>query len=1434
MLTQTQTQTQVIVTELAAKLKAGDRLTQSVVAEIMSRTFGGGAATGKWNWKQATDLIEGAVVTLLLTGKYQYLEDYTNLQALIPHHQVRSQEQVQLQQFSTPLELAWIVGMLSSVKGSDVILEPSAGTGILAAASVSRLHFDKPHRLVLNEISKSRNGLLQELFSASKPIYSVDAEHLNDVLDRQEQPTLIVMNPPFSVSVGRSKRNPDACLKHLRSALLRLQPQGRLVAIVAHWLSPEKYPEYFASLPAQLQLSLFVDGSHYRYHGTTMDVRILVFDKIPQSEPVKSIDLLFHLTASQLADLALKAVPQREIIKPWERVETISSTSIELFAGLPLFQSESNSGSEIAIVPIMRTKPERVVRVEPQPEPKPQFGELVQLEYQPAPKQETNTTDGVYVPYRASAVQIAGAAAHPTALAESIAMAAIPAPYPTIQPLLPKRVIAEGLASHEQLEALLYACSAHSKLLDTPWYFAENGQIAVAMPDNPDGKFHRQGFFVGDGTGCGKGIISALIVLANWCEGRKKAIWVSKNDSLLEDAQRDWQRLGGDAAQVVPLSKFKQGEAIVLAEGILFVTYGGLRTAAKANKKSRVEQIIDWVGTDWDGAICLDESHLLGNCLGEDGERGRTKASAQGLAGTNLIDRLPNARVTYLSATGAAKVSSLSYCQRLGLWQTKAFPFASRASFIASMESSGVSALEIVSQDFKRLGLYLARTLSFEGVKFETVTHTLTPAQREIWDTYAEAFQYIHHQIDAVLKSINLTSQSGKCTNGRAKSAVMSLYESTKQRFFNALLCAAKAPTLIDRIERDLAAGCACVVQLVSTSAALMERKLARIPTSEWGDMRAIDFTPREGIIDYLVDSFPVNLYRVYEDENGNTKSELMTNSEGNPIVSQEALALRDGLLERMSMLPPVNGLLDQLNWHFGHERVAEVTGRSKRILLKDGRYQLSQRPAASNIAETTAFQSDEKQILVFSAAGGTGRSYHADLNCQNQRLRRHYLVEAGWESIGAVQGVGRTHRSNQQQPPEVVLLTSNVKGELRFTATIASRLSSLGAITKGQRSTGNQGLFKGIIDFTSQYAKSALGEFFADLQCGGIEGITLAEFTDYTGLRLIDENGRLLDDLPKMNTFLNRLLALRIEIQNLLFADFERRIAERIKQAKANGTYDRGVETLWADGGFDVVESQVLTTHSSGSETICYSIDRLNKPKLISVERAKQAALQQGFAYYRHRKSGNLAIAHITDQRTKRDGTIVNMLTLYHPVFHKTWQRLEQPDFEKVWLPETPTSQYWTQWQQLIDLAPQFDRERIYLICGLLLPIWGQLPDNNPKVYRLQANDGRVLLGRAIDKHQIDKVYRNFGITNESNLTADDIFQLVWQDREVTAAGKWELQKNFYKGEERLEILAVYGSDNIDWLKTMGCFTEIIDRRTKVFIPIDNAVEVINNLITG
>src|SRR3546814_18344882 len=60
----------------------------------------------------------------------------------------------------------------------------------------------------------------------------------------------------------------------------------------------------------------------------------------------------------------------------------------------------------------------------------------------------------------------------------------------------------------------------------------------------------------------------------------------------------------------------------------------------------------------------------------------------------------------------------------------------------------------------------------------------------------------------------------------------------------------------------------------------------------------------------------------------------------------------------------------------------------------------------------------DQKRILVFSEAGGTGRSYHAELSARNRRLRVHSLLDAGWKAAAALQALGRTNRTTQAQPP--------------------------------------------------------------------------------------------------------------------------------------------------------------------------------------------------------------------------------------------------------------------------------------------------------------------------------------------------------------------------------------------------------------------------------
>ena len=108
------------------------------------------------------------------------------------------------------------------------------------------------------------------------------------------------------------------------------------------------------------------------------------------------------------------------------------------------------------------------------------------------------------------------------------------------------------------------------------------------------------------------------------------------------------------------------------------------------------------------------------------------------------------------------------------------------------------------------------------------VEHELTPEQVRIYDAYAGAFGIIHNNLDAAMRAANITGETSTL-NAQAKSAARSAFESAKQRFFGHLLTSMKTPSLVRSIERDLDAGHAAVIQIVSTGEALMERRLAEI-----------------------------------------------------------------------------------------------------------------------------------------------------------------------------------------------------------------------------------------------------------------------------------------------------------------------------------------------------------------------------------------------------------------------------------------------------------------------------------------------------------------------------------------------------------------------------------------------------------------------------
>ena len=304
---------------------------------------------------------------------------------------------------------------------------------------------------------------------------------------------------------------------------------------------------------------------------------------------------------------------------------------------------------------------------------------------------------------------------------------------------------------------------------------------------------------------------------------------------------------------------------------MIFATYATLRSANAKGKAFPPPATHGSAGKDFDGVIIFDEAHALANAAGSKGERGDALPSQQGRAGLRLQRLLPDARVLWISATGATDVRNLAYAERLGLWGGEDFPFANRSEFVQAVEAGGVAAMEILARDMKSLGLYMARSLSYEGVEVEIVEHTLTPEQIAIYDAYAEAFQVIHQNLTAALEASNITGSSGTL-NGQAKSAARSAFELAKQRFFSHLLTSMKCTTLIKSVEADRAAGHAAIIQLVSTGEAVMERKLADIPAEESGDL-TVDLSPREIVGSYLQYAFPTQLYEPYTDEEGHLHS---------------------------------------------------------------------------------------------------------------------------------------------------------------------------------------------------------------------------------------------------------------------------------------------------------------------------------------------------------------------------------------------------------------------------------------------------------------------------------------------------------------------------------------------------------------------------------
>lgn len=519
---------------------------------------------------------------------------------------------------------------------------------------------------------------------------------------------------------------------------------------------------------------------------------------------------------------------------------------------------------------------------------------------------------------------------------------------------------------------------------------------------------------IGDGTGVGKGreLSGVMLNHLKFNPDCQRFIFITAKPDLEKDLKRDLKDIGwpSNTRHLFTIADLNVDQRVPYRRGVMFVTYGLLRSGskepnpksnkAKAPRRSRLDQIVEWAG-DFDGVIAFDEVHQA-----KDSDTATSKAVVE------LQARLPSAKVVYASATAMSAVEHIMSLTRLGLWDTPSTvgstSYINLEAFKNKWHKQTRSGLEVVSTELAAQGLYIARRLSFEGTEFSTAIAAFTDQQKDTHDKLSQWWCTM--------------SQLTNVLQDRPDRAYL---WGAHLRFFKALLVAFRVKYCARLVDQAVVAGGSVVVSLIGTGEAVMNAKIEQ----EGPEAVEDGFVALQEVMRSL-------MKRARETLKG-------------PSTAQ--LDELEAAISSFDLPPsPLDMLIDDLT-KLGHGQVIELTGRKKGFYTDDaGKWHPKQKPL-NNLSGCQLFQSGKAKIAIISSAASTGISLHNIISGPD-RPRTQFMLELPWDAQQAMQQLGRTHRSDQHNAPKYVLVTSDLKAEKRFAATVSKRAADLGAATTGDR----------------------------------------------------------------------------------------------------------------------------------------------------------------------------------------------------------------------------------------------------------------------------------------------------------------------------------------------------------------------------------------------
>ena len=356
--------------------------------------------------------------------------------------------------------------------------------------------------------------------------------------------------------------------------------------------------------------------------------------------------------------------------------------------------------------------------------------------------------------------------------------------------------------------------------------------------------------------------------------------------------------------------------------------------------------------------------------------------------------------------------------------------------------------------------------------------------------------------------------------------------------------------------------------------------------------------------------------------------------------------------------------------------------------------------------------------------------------------------------------------------------------------------------------------MFRSEDNLLSPIARAALRGLYADFSADRARSMSLAEFTDWTALKLTDPEGVLLEELPPIQRFLNRVLALPIEMQNALFGEFMERIAVQTERARSNGTLDQGLETLRADKIIQTSAHDLWTCPKTGGVTRIVGLDVTNPIRVTDADEVL-FLYGHGRSPMINRASDKVALISSRPLQVYDEDAVALMRRVARP---RGNSMVQEAQFTKsAWEPISK-AEFVRRWNTEVESLPKEEITPIYLLTGLLWPIWTQIPSQNERIYRVTPEGAAPMIGRALSEDQAAAVRARF-MTATPTVPKDILTKGLGSSAPVEIGQGLKLVRRRVAGDVRLEV---EGADKamLAHLKSLGCFTEIIQFQLRLFLP--------------